>query len=217
MDVLPGAAVLTAAVLTGSAMPTHSPWWWVCVTVGALAILWSAANRLVLPKGRRPRRLEAALLPAVAALCAALAALSYLTVGQQDSAVRDARARVAGSGPHMVEQLLSYHPDTIRADFERARTLASDDYRPQLAAQQQAVQQANPVRNEYWAVASSVLDATAHQVTMLLFLEGERGTVPTQRYITASVRARFVGSGDSTWRVDHLDVVTASTSNEPKP
>jgi len=217
------------------------PWWLLmrdvahlldtALLIGWLWPLWDArrgtfadmvsrtqARRRHAPDTDRPSpRLAAALMLAAASVCGALALLSYTAVGQHDTAVSQARNQVVANGPNMIEQLLSYRPDSIAADFDRARTLVSDGYRPQLAAQQQAIQKANPVRNKYWVVKSSVLDATPHAVSMLLFLEGERGNVPDLRYITASVRARFIDPGNSVWRVDSLDIVTAPQSSERKP
>ena len=117
----------------------------------------------------------------------------------------------------MVEQLLSYRPETIQADFDRARSLATDAYRGQLTAQQQAVQKAGPVRNEYWVTNSSVLSATRGRATMLLFMQGQRGAAPDPRLLTASVRVNFVESDSATWRVDDLTVVTSPPPAKANP
>ncbi|MDT5321407.1 MAG: Mce-associated rane protein [Mycobacterium sp.] len=291
VDILPGAAVLATMVLVALSVPLHSTWWWVSVSVGTVAILSTAFNRLLLsvisaqslgravfgitvvrrdggPVGswwlllrdlahlldtaavligwlwplwdsrgrtiadilartesrllhRRPgrnlRRLTAAVALTAASLCAAGAAISYTVVRQHDRSITDASAQIATQGPHMVEQILSYHPETIQGDFDRARSLATDTYRPQLSAQQQALQKAGPVRNEYWVTNSSVLSTTPDRATMLLFLQGERGAPPNQRYITASVRVTFVKSGAAGWRVDDVAVVTAPQTAEAKP
>ncbi|GAB3230829.1 RDD family protein [Mycolicibacterium hippocampi] len=282
VDVLPGAAVVSTAALAALALPSRDSWWWVCAGVGVAAIVWTAANRLILPVvwgysvGRavfgvriatrdstdigpwrlvareiahlldvltvvgwlwpawsprrgtfadmatrtqacrpmdhadgQPRRIGAALVATAALLCAALAGISYTAVGQYDSAVRDAQLQVSADGPRMVEQLLSYQPETVDDDFDRARAVASETYRDQLIAQQQAIQAAAPVRNQYWVVRSAVVAAEPDAVTMLMFLEGERGTLPDLRYLTASVRASFVNGGDGGWRVDRLDVITS--------
>ena len=166
---------------------------------------------------RNPRRLTAALALTAAALCAVGAAISYTVVRQHDRSVTDANAQIATQGPHIVEQILSYHPETIQADFDHARSLATDKYRPELSAQQQAVQKAGPVRNEYWVTNSSVLGATPYRATMLVFLQGERGAPPNQRYITASVRVTFVQSGGAGWRIDDVAVVTTPQTAEAKP
>lgn len=153
------------------------------------------------------RRPGALVLTTAAVLCVASATVSYIVVYQHDRSVTEVRATIAARGPGMVQQLLSYHPETIQADFDRARSLATDAYGGQLIAQQQAVLKAGPERNEYWVTNSSVLDATADHATMLLLLQGQRGAAPNQRYLTASVRVKFVEIG-STWRVDDLAVVT---------
>ncbi|HZC50988.1 MAG TPA: RDD family protein [Mycobacterium sp.] len=49
LDVLPGAAVVTTMALAALTVSRHPVWWWVCVSVGGLAILLTLANRLVLP------------------------------------------------------------------------------------------------------------------------------------------------------------------------
>lgn len=166
---------------------------------------------------RKRRRLVTALLITAAVLCAVGAAVSYTVVYQHDQSVADASAQLSEEGPRMVEQILSYHPDTIQADFGRARSLATDNYRTDLTVEQEAVQKSGPVRNEYWVTNSSVLTATPDRVTMLLFLQGQRGAPPAQRYITASVRVGFVKSGTSEWRVDDVAVVTEPNVAEARP
>ena len=56
---------------------------------------------------------------------------------------------------------------------------------------------------------------------MLLFMQGRRGMAPEERYITATVRVRFVKNGDGHWRVDDLTVLTKpkppGTANESPP
>ncbi len=291
LDIVPGAAVLSTTTLVTLALPLRGGWWWLCVGIGAVAVLWTGFNRVLLPGvrgqslgrkafgiallgrdgsppgpsrlllrdiahlldtlpvlagwlwplkdsrrrtfadilartvsqtrevrgGSRTRRRTAALVLTAAALCAIEAALSYTVVHQQDRATTDARAEIAAQGPRTVEQILSYHPETIQADFDRARSLATDTYRGQLTAQQLAVQKAGPVRNEYWVTNSSVLSATQDHATMLFFLQGQRGAAPNQRYLTASVRVTFVETGSGPWRVDDLTVVTNPQPIEAKP
>ena len=166
---------------------------------------------------RHLRRLTAALALTAASLCAAGGAISYTVVRQHDRSVTDAESQIATQGPRMVEQILSYHPETIQGDFDHARSLSTDTYRSELSAQQQAVQNAGPVRNEYWTTNSSVLAATPDRATMLVFLQGERGAPPNQRYITASVRVSFVQSGGAGWRIDDVAVVTTPQTAEAKP
>ena len=49
LDIVPGVAMLATAVLVALSVPLHSTWWWVCVSTGAVAILFTAFNRLLLP------------------------------------------------------------------------------------------------------------------------------------------------------------------------
>ena len=110
---------------------------------------------------RDMRRPAAVALIAATLLCAAGVGLSYLVVYRHDRAVDAARAQIAAQGPRIVEQMLSYDVDTLQQDFSHAQSLTTDAYRPQLIAQQQAVQKAGATKNEYWAVSSAVLSATA--------------------------------------------------------
>ena len=161
---------------------------------------------------RNLRRVTTVLMLTVASLCAGGAAISYTVVRQQDQSVTEIRAQVSALGPHMVEQILSYCPETIQDDFDHARSLASSKYRAELSAQQRAVTKAGPMRNEYRVTNSSVLTATPDEASMLMFLRGERGAPPNQRYLNACVRVAFVKSTVSGSRIDDLAVVT-----EPQP
>lgn len=49
VDVLPAAALVTTMALVALTVSRHPVWWWVCVSVGGLAILLTLVNRLVLP------------------------------------------------------------------------------------------------------------------------------------------------------------------------
>ncbi|GLP82648.1 RDD family protein [Mycobacterium antarcticum] len=180
--------------------------------------LWGTEAHVVeAPITDGSRRNTACVLLVAAALCAVDATVSVAVVRQRDSSSSDATAEIAAQGPHMVEQILSYHPETVQGDFDRARTLASDAYRGQLIAQQQAVVKAGLVRNDYWVTDSSVLSATRGRATMLLFLQGRRGAAPDQRYLTASVRVNFVESDSTPWRVDELTVVTSPPTVKANP
>jgi Mce-associated membrane protein len=108
--------------------------------------------------------------------------------------------------------MLTYDPKSLHDDFTRARSLATDKYRAQLAAQQDLVQKGNPVINEYWVTDSSIESASPDRATMLMFMQGRRGAAPEERYISATVRVSFAKNGDSGWRVDDLTVLT-----KPKP
>lgn len=157
--------------------------------------------------GRDWRRAAAGVISSATALCGVVAAISYTVVGQQVRATAEASAQISAQGPQLVVQMLSYRPGTIQGDFDRARSLASDKYREQLGAMQQAALKFGPQPNEYWVTESSVLRAAPDRATMLVFLQGRRGVPPGQRYIAASVRANFVKSGAAGWRVDDLAVV----------
>ncbi|MGW0160415.1 RDD family protein [Mycobacterium sp. NPDC003323] len=166
---------------------------------------------------RDVRRPAAIALITVALLCAAAATAGYLVVYRADRALDTARAEIAAQGAGIVEKILSYTPDTADQDFERARSLASDDYRPQLVAQQDALRKAPLVSNEYWSVNSAVLESPAPTTTsasMLLAMQGQRGSDPnTMRFITATVRVDFVKTG-AQWQVQNLAVLTRPQRQE---
>lgn len=155
------------------------------------------------------RRRAAVVLLAAALLCGAAAGLGYWGSYRQELAIQQARTQLADQGPRIVEQLLSYGVDSMDQDFARALTLTTDNYRPQVLEQQQAVHKAGPNTNEYWAVTSAVLpDSTKTEGTMLLALQGQRGTDPKNlKFLTATVRVDF-RKIDGQWRVDNLTVLT---------
>lgn len=154
------------------------------------------------------RRWSAVAVSSAVVLCLAGAAMSFFVVYFADRATDQTRAQIATQGPKMVAQMLTYDPKTLHDDFTRALSLATDKYRPQLAAQQDLVQKGNPVINEYWVTNSSIESASPDRATMLLFMQGRRGTGPEQRYISATVRVNFAKDGGNTWRVDDLNVLT---------
>ncbi|WP_068189856.1 RDD family protein [Mycobacterium sp. UM_CSW] len=158
------------------------------------------------------RRWTAVAVLTAAVVCVAGAAVSYLVVFSRDRASDQARAEIQAQGPKMVAQMLTYDPKSLRDDFARARSLATDKYRGQLAAQQDVVEKGNPVVNEYWPTDGSVQSATPDRATMLLFLQGRRGVGPDERAISATVRVQFAKGADQHWRVDDLTVLT-----RPKP
>jgi Mce-associated membrane protein len=131
-------------------------------------------------------------------------------VYRQDQAVHQARVQIVNEGPRIVEKLLSYGIDSIDEDFTAAQALATDNYRPQVTAQQDAVRKAGPTTNEYWAVSSAVLSdppPTETAASMLLAMQGQRGTNPQDlKFITATVRVDF-RKFDGQWRVDNLTVL----------
>ncbi|CKS77454.1 mce associated transmembrane protein [Mycobacterium tuberculosis] len=152
------------------------------------------------------RRLTAAVALAAAGACASATAVGAAVVYVNEWQTDHTRAQLATRGPKLVVDVLSYDPETVQRDFERARSLATDRYRPQLSIQQDSVRESGPVRNQYWVTDSAVLSATPAQATMLLFMQGERGTPPNQRYIQSTVRAIFQKSRGQ-WRLDDLAVV----------
>jgi Mce-associated membrane protein len=176
--------------------------------------------RRVEPPERNMRRPTAMVLAAAVVVCAAAVGLNYLVVYRHERAVDEARQQVADQGPRIVEQMLTYGKDTLNDDFARAQSLATDGYREQLVAQQQAVQKADATTNEYFAVSSAVLPPPPGQespdrASMLLAMQGQRGTNPEElRFITATVRAEFEKSGDGKWRVANLTVLKKPSVNE---
>lgn len=146
------------------------------------------------------------------------AGAGYGLVYRHERAVDAARAQITEQGPRIVEQMLSYGADTVGEDFERARQLTTDGYRPQLVAQQQAVQSGQVTGNEYWAVASAVLTdppVTPDSAAMLLAMQGQRGSNPQDlRFITATVRVEFVRSDQGQWRVAGLTVLKKPQMNQ---
>jgi Mce-associated membrane protein len=156
---------------------------------------------------RNARRIAAWVLVAATVLCAAGAGLGYVTVYRYERAVDASRAQVSEQGPRIVEQVLSYKADTMVDDFARAQGLTTDGYRPQLIAQQQAVQKAGALGNEYWAVSSAVLSIEPKKASMLLAMQGQRGANANDlKFITATLRVDFEKVGDA-WRVANLTVL----------
>jgi Mce-associated membrane protein len=163
---------------------------------------------------RTIRSLAAVVFLTAALVCAAGAAVSYLVVYHHDRAIEATRAQIESQGPKIVEQMLTYDPKSLQDDFTHAQSLVTDKYREQLVAQQQAVQKAKLVANEYWVTNSSVLSATPDRATMLLLLQGQRGEPAAVRFISATVRVTFVKSAAARWRVDDLTVVTKPLPGE---
>jgi Mce-associated membrane protein len=147
-----------------------------------------------------------------AGLCLAGVVVSYVVVYSRDRSTDQTRAQIATQGPKIVAQMLTYDPKTLHDDFARAQSLATDNYRGQLKAQQDLVQNGSPVINEYWVTDGSIEAASPDRATMLLFMQGRRGAAPEERYITATVRVDFAKDSGGHWRVDNLAVLT-----KPKP
>jgi Mce-associated membrane protein len=164
--------------------------------------------RQVDPPKRDMRRFTAKVLAAAVVVAAALVAVNYAVVFRHERAVDQTRQQIADEGPRIVEQMLTYKPDTLKDDFARAQSLATDSYRSQLVAQQEAAQKAGPTANEYWSVSSAVTNASSDRATMLLAMQGQRGTDPKDlRFITATVLVDFDKSRDGKWRVANLSVL----------
>jgi Mce-associated membrane protein len=190
------------------------------VFIGWLWPLWDSRNRTfadlllrtevhrVDPPTRDMRRLTAKILVAVVVVCAAAVALNYLVVYRHERAVDEARSQIADQGPRIVEQMLTFKKDTLKQDFDRAQSLATEGYRSQLVAKQEAAQKAGATSNEFWAVSSAVTDVSADRATMLVALQGQRGSTPEDlRFITATVLVDFDKAGDGKWKVASLTVL----------
>lgn len=194
--------------------------------VGWLWPLWDSRRRTfadlllrtevqVVEQDRRPqdaRRLTAVMMLAAMLLCVGGAAVSYGIVYRYEQAVDQTRAQLTAQGPKMVAEMLTYDPKTLHDDFEHALSLTTDRYREQLVKQQDTVQKGHPVNNQYWVTDSAIQSAIPDRATMLLFMQGQRGLEPEERYISATVRVSFVKGADARWRVDDLTVLT-----KPKP
>ncbi|QLL09939.1 RDD family protein [Mycobacterium vicinigordonae] len=192
------------------------------VLVGWLWPLWDSGRRTfadmlartevqrVVPHEHpeKVRQWTAVALLVAASICLDAAGLAYQMSYAPAQAVARTRAEILNQGPTIVAQMLTYDPATLHDDFARALALTTDKYRPQLAEEQQKVEKRNPVVNEYWVTANSILSATADRATMLLFMQGRRGTGADVRYITATVRVKFLKDRQNHWRVDELTPVT---------
>ncbi|MGV0788053.1 RDD family protein [Mycolicibacterium sp. XJ2] len=164
--------------------------------------------RPVPPPERNVRKLAAVVLIVATLACATAVAGNYWVVYRHERAVEQTKQQIAEQGPRIVEQMLSFKSDTMQQDFERAQSLTTDGYRQQLIEQQKAGQSAGVTSNEYWAVSSSVLEATPDSAEMLLALQGQRGDNPNAlKFITATVQAEFAKSGEGQWRVANLTVL----------
>lgn len=195
------------------------------VFVGWLWPLWDARNRTfadlltrtevrrATPAAGDVRRLAGKVMLAAVAVCAVAVALGYFAVFRPQEAVHEAREQIANEGPRIVEQMLSYGVDSFNEDLDKAQTLATDNYRPELVRQQDVIRKAGPTTNEYWAVTSAVLSASKNDASMLLALQGQRGTNPQDlKFLTATVRVDFRKTGDA-WQVDNLTVLKKPNLN----
>lgn len=193
--------------------------------LGWLWPLWDRRNRTVAdivartevrvvdPRPPNAKRTAVKVVSLGAAVAVVAAALGYVTVYRQDLRLAQAHEQLAVQGPKLVTDMLSYQAATLQEDFERARAVVTDDYRPQLEEQQRNIEAAGAVDNDYWAPNAAVLSATADRGTMLVLLQGQRGTPPDYRTITATVKAEFVRAGANQWKVDNLTVL--ASPNQP--
>ncbi|MDD7812089.1 RDD family protein [Mycobacterium sp. CSUR Q5927] len=163
------------------------------------------AKLRVPPANIRLRAMAAFVVAGVLSLAGAAAA--YAVVYRTEHNADQARIQIARQGPKIVADMLSYDPETLQDDFARAQALATDKYREQLVPQLDAIRSAKPVPNFYRVTDAAVLDAAKSRATMLLFLQGQRGTAGKERLISATVRVVFAKVQDS-WRVDDLSVVS---------
>lgn len=196
------------------------------VCIGWLWPLWDSRKRTFadlllrtevhcVATDRRPadiRRHAAIAVGAAVLLCVGAAGVSVFAICLPERAAEQTRTAVNAQGPKIVTEMLTYDPKSLKQDFDRARSLTTDKYRPELVKQQEAVQKGHPVINEYWVTDSTVLSAARNSATMLLFMQGHRGGGDDERFITATVRVSLVKGKDGRWLVDNLDVVT-----KPKP
>lgn len=153
------------------------------------------------------RRWTMAVFIGSAALSLLGAAGAYGLVYQRDHHTDQARSQITRQGPKIVADMLSYDPETLQDDFDRAQSLVTDKYREQLLPQQDAIRKSKPVPNFYRVTDAAVLDAAPHRATMLLFLQGQRGVAGDERLISATVRVAFAQQSGA-WRVDDLTVVS---------
>lgn len=166
--------------------------------------------------GPRPdlRRPAGAVAVAAAVLAVVGAGLGYLGVYLPQQAVAAAREQIAGEGPKIVVDMLSYTKKNVDEDFSRTQSLVTDGYRPEVSKQQAAVREAGPVDNDYWVSNSAVLSASADRASMLMLLQGQRGAAPQQRFISASVRVDFEKIGEA-WKVSNLAVLAPPKPSPP--
>ncbi|ORA98001.1 hypothetical protein BST33_17515 [Mycolicibacter minnesotensis] len=164
-----------------------------------------AVSRRHAPNNIRSLTVGAFVGAAVLTLLAATAV--YTVVYERDHKSDLTRSEISRQGPKIVADMLSYDPQSLQEDFDRAQSLATEKYRQQLIPQQDAIRDAKPVPNFYRVTDAAVLDAAPHRASMLLFLQGQRGEAGKERLISASVRVAFLQSAGR-WQVDDLAVVS---------
>ena len=168
-----------------------------------------------LPDGRR---LATKVMAGIGLLAVLGAGLGFLGVSLPEQSVKQARAEIAEQGPKILPEMLSYSAASLQDDFTRAQGLATDAYRPQLVAQQDAIRKLKPILdNNYWVTNSAVLTSTKDHAQMLLLMQGQRGAESKQRFITATVRASFEKSGSGQWQVSDLTVLAQPNAPVVQP
>jgi Mce-associated membrane protein len=198
----------TASLLVGWLWPLWDP----SRRTFADILVGTEVQRVERGRPRNIGRWTALVVLIATALCLDGAHVSYAVVYTQQRATDRTRAEIAVEGPKLVAQMLTYDPKSLREDFARALSLATDKYRPQLAHEQDVVRKGQPVVNEYWPTDGAIQSAGPNRAQMLVFLHGRRGDGAGQRYITAGVRVVFVKGTDNRWRIDDLTVLS-----KPKP
>ncbi|OBJ67443.1 RDD family protein [Mycobacterium sp. 1274756.6] len=200
----------TAPLLAGWLLPL----WERRGRTGADLLAGTEAHRVPPPSAPVTGRL-AALLTAAALLCAGVTAASYLLVYQPDRTADNARADIARVGPKLVVEMLSYAPDTIDADFERAATVTTERYRPELEVGQRAAREA-PLRHNYFVPHSAVLESGADHARVLVLLRGELGDPPEVWNSTVTAVVGFVKQ-DRRWLIDEMTILPRSQHEEGGP
>ena len=211
----PAVLVLRDVAHVLDTIPLFSGWLWPLVDGRGRTFADLLARTEVRPVvGGRPdwhRRAIAAVV-AAATLAAVAAGAGYLGVYRPELGAAQARQQLAVQGPKIVAELLTYKAASIEEDFTRVQALVTDDYRPTWIAQQEATRETGAVDNDYWVTNSAVLNSARDRAVMLLLLQGQRGAVGNQRFISASVRVAFELSGSGRWQVSDLTVLA-----RPKP
>ena len=199
----------------------------VSLFVGWLWPLWDSRGRTfadmlsrtevrpVTAEAPERRRLVGGIIATGAVIALVVAGLGFEEIYRTQKAVDRSRSELSEQGPKIVVEMLSYEVATLKDDFARAQSLAADNYRPQLIAQQQAVEKAGPVDNDYWSTNGAVLAASRNDGQMLILLQGQRGAAPKQRLITATVRVKFHRSDAGQWQVSDLTVLARPNNGGP--
>ncbi|MEX0580288.1 MAG: RDD family protein [Mycobacterium sp.] len=211
----PAVLVLRDVAHVLDTVPLFSGWLWPLVDArGRTFADLVARTEVRTVVGSRPDWHKRAIAAVVAAatLAAAAAGAGYLGVYRPELGAAQAREQVAVQGPKIVAELLTYKAASIEEDFTRVQSLVTDGYRPTWVAQQEATRKTGAVDNDYWVTNSAVLNSARDRAVMLLLLQGQRGAVGSQRFISASVRVAFEKSGSGQWQVSDLTVLA-----RPKP